>query len=497
MKKILILLSLLSLLPLPSLTKNTKEETKTMDNANNIEINVLNVTSSKQDHPINLLQDNDFSTYWEALDATNQTIVFDLNQVKSLKNVTQVFSQDDIWYFTIEASIDNKEFFTLLDNSFGVYGQTFSESISGFARYIKLTIIKSEKGFSPSSKEFYVEASSLEEGDNISLGLKGDASSQQGNYSAKNAYDGDYGTFWCASTGNYPQWISGEWQNTVYAKSIELTLQDYGNYIFGVQIRDTNGAWIEIEPISLKTGNYFKYNIEKEITALIYNVTGGPGWANMAQIKVNGFEDVTSLVEKEDIYVNYISNNTSEYEYSLDSINYTSTSSNKLNKIIRNIKGLSKGAKIFGYPISKTLNINFDGKMSSYINESHHISAATISNRNIDYAKTYYQAENKGEQATIEFNLGKVCVINGFTQEFLTNKDHKFLIETSNDNTNYDIAIDLRNNTTSKQVYECVLDNSIKARYVKVTFFPKEDEYASSRRFAIHGNGSSKRENWW
>ena len=142
MKKLnLFLLFLTSLMILTP--QNNKEEKI------NIENKIFNLKSSsfQEGYEENKANDNDYSTYWKSQNLTNQTLSIDLLEIKELVSVNQIFNDEDIWYFVIEGSLDNINYFQLKDASYGEFGQTFVEDIHGYARYVRLTIYKSEKGF--------------------------------------------------------------------------------------------------------------------------------------------------------------------------------------------------------------------------------------------------------------------------------------------------------------------------------------------------------------
>ena len=147
----------------------------------------ISVSSESGEHTKTLINDFDYDTYREGTKKENESITLDLLSVKRLSSVTQVFKDEDVWFFTIEASVDGENYFELVDHSKGAFGRSFEESVTTFARYIRLNIIKSEKGYMPSSKEFYVNFTELSDGENLALGLKGDASSSQTSYRPEKA----------------------------------------------------------------------------------------------------------------------------------------------------------------------------------------------------------------------------------------------------------------------------------------------------------------------
>ena len=73
---------------------------------------VLNASSESEMHGVSLASDNDYNSYWQAEEKENQVLELDLQEIRQLNSVTQIFKDEDIWSFKIEASLDNKTFFT-------------------------------------------------------------------------------------------------------------------------------------------------------------------------------------------------------------------------------------------------------------------------------------------------------------------------------------------------------------------------------------------------
>ena len=157
----------------------------------------VTVSSESSDHGKALINDFNYDTYWEGTEANNQSVVLDLLSIKKVTSVTQIFKDEDVWFFTIEASIDGENYFQIVDHSKGAFGRSFEESVTTYARYVRLNVAKSEKGYLPSSKEFYVNFDEISEGENLALGAQGGAASSQGNYLPEKAFDGNSATYWC------------------------------------------------------------------------------------------------------------------------------------------------------------------------------------------------------------------------------------------------------------------------------------------------------------
>lgn len=494
MKKLnLFLLFLTSLMILTP--QNNKEEKI------NIENKIFNLKSSsfQEGYEENKSNDNDYSTYWKSQNLTNQTLSIDLLEIKELVSVNQIFNDEDIWYFVIEGSLDNINYFQLKDASYGEFGQTFVEDIHGYARYVRLTIYKSEKGFYPTSREFFVETKSLSEGTNLALSMDGNCSSKSGYYDVNKAFDGDYGTYYCASNNSYPQWISIEWPYKNYIKNINLAFQDYGKYTFEVEGRTIDGNFIKLQKETTINGSYYSFEVNQIIDAIVYRVFSGPGWANLVEMEVNGFKNLFSLDKiKNNILdlgaLSYISKtNQDELEFSKDGTHFEKLLNDNCYRYVRNY---NKETEIYGNNLNYSLARDFSGKVSSLLDEEHHLLNATknpIINKN-----TFFQSEEKGNEQFLEIDLGRVCQIDKIIQQFNTNENWKFKLLLSKDGINYDEIASYYLEGLNNDYFEININqNNCLYRYVKLMVNLSSNQYLTSKRFEVIGNGASVKENWW
>lgn len=458
----------------------------------------FSATSSKNDHLESYAFDGDYNSYWEADKNENQSITIDLKTIKKITSVVQIFNEEDIWYFDILASIDNKEFFEVVNASHGEFGSTFQESCDFYAQYIRLNIYRSEKGFAPTSKEFYCQCDDLELGQNLVLGKVGDASSYATNNRPFRAFDGDSATYYCASNGNYPQWLSVELDSLSLVKQIQLDMLDYGTYNFEVEGRDENGNWIKLVDRTSLNGSHFKFDIDKNIDALVYRTFSGPGWANLTEFKVLGFAE---LVTKKDgnvitldspSYISSIKTEASSVEYSIDGINYERlTDLSKANIIAKYIR-CNDAVTVLGNNLYRDLLLNLDGTCTDYLDHAHRLNNITDKSSILPW-----EASTIGKEEMFEFDLGRKALIDHLQIEFLNDSKQQFIIETSVDKINYDIYFDGRNNNDSQKIYQIYNNSIIEGRYIRVRIIPGANERASVLKFSCIGLGNSKTENWW
>ena len=458
---------------------------------------ILNASSESEMHGVSLASDGDFNSYWEASDKENQVLELDLQEIRNLESVTQVFKDEDIWYFKIEASLDNITFFTLLDNTYGVFGKVFEEGCSGYARYIRLTVLKSEKGYTPSSKEFYVKSSSLDKGRNIAYLLNGTSSGYSLNYEPAKAFDGNAGTYYCAPNDNYPQNVSTSINKVHFVNSIEIALQDYGTYEFEILAINENGQQVSVVNKAVRTGTKFSFDVNGYYKDFTYKVYDGPGWANLVEMKINGFESIPLNSNLGSLtYIKEVINGDS-LEFSKDGKNYVKFNSQEYktsDKIFSYMKGYTSNTKVYGTPLEQILSLGLTGVVSDYLDEEHHISKATMNPLITNANNYYYQSETKGGEHFLELDLGRLVNVTSIKQVFKDDETHTFNIDASVDGKTYENIANYTNKTGKE--FAVSLDNK-SYRYFKLTIFASANQYATSASFEVRGNGSTKRENWW
>lgn len=459
------------------------------------------ITSSNEINMENAI-DNDYSTYRESDVKENAFLLLDFQEIRQITSVTQIFKDYDIWYFTIEGSIDGVNFYEIYEANKGEVGNVFQESCDTFAQYIKLNIYKSEKGFNPSSIEFFVNNNELSKGVNQSLNKKSGASSFASYYASDNAFDGNSGSYYCASSGNYEQWLSVELGEISYINSIELTLVDYGEYNFEIEVRNQDGNWEKIVNQSVYSGIQFEFKVGKFIDAIVYRVFSGPGWANVLELKTYGFESLNGYQLKNDTlefdgltYVSLVNHNNELIEYSLDGETYKLVNEEDIaNGIVCKFLKSSSNEEFYGYQLINSLLDNLDGTCSDYDGHDNLLSNVTLNNN--DYSKIW-KSSRIGEAETIEFDLDRESIISDINLVFPSEGKHKFTIEISVDDNIYQTYFDYTNNNDIFKEITLTKKDVFNAKKIRLNIYPNANEYASLSRLKVNGLGNQRIENWW
>lgn len=492
-RKVLRSLAPLSLL-FSCLTINNNIQIKQQVNKSiKIDDSQISVSSFSSSHGKELIIDSNYDTYWEASEKENQSVEIDLKEIKRVTSITQIFLEEDVWYFNIQGSIDGKNYFEILNNNHGEFGRIFQESVNAFARYIKLNIIKSEKGYFPSSKEFYCTFDDVTKGKNLVYGKNGEASTYSANYLPKNAFDGNSGTYYCASDASYPQTLSVNLTSLSKINSVEILLNDYGNYEFEIEALDENGNWIKVVQRNKFLGSYFSFDIEGNFTAFRYNVYSGPGWAGVNEFSVNGFEHLDNYTKNGDVYklnnLTYIDNASDIIEYSNDGINFSKPDSDT--KVFCNYIKTNNIENVFGEEISNNLLNGLNGEVSDYLDHEHLLSNITIDD------SSSWKSSRIGQKEVIEYDLGRLVLGDEFTIKTLSSTLSKIELLVSTDGINFEEYQSIAGFSDEKTVFS-FKNNDIKSfRFIKLEVTPKENKYAEILYFSLKGIGNVRVENWW
>ena len=117
------------------------------------------------------------------------------------------------------------------------------------------------------------------------------SSTQQPNF-ALNAFDGDTNTRWCASSGNYPQWLAWEFQSPVKAVSIKILWEFDRDYQFHVEGSTDGKNWNNLLDASknkqVPQGD-LKLKIDVPIKHMrIVGLGSSGGWCSIREVSVKG-----------------------------------------------------------------------------------------------------------------------------------------------------------------------------------------------------------------
>jgi hypothetical protein len=116
--------------------------------------------------------DGKLNTRWEANGGGfPQWLVVDLGRIYSVTSVKQTFYDSDTWYYKLEASNDNPAaldtaWTVLADHTAGVTGQSFTDTVSGNFRYVRLYVTNANSNWA-TSEEFDVFGSTYTQIDDV------------------------------------------------------------------------------------------------------------------------------------------------------------------------------------------------------------------------------------------------------------------------------------------------------------------------------------------
>lgn len=451
---------------------------------------------------------NDFSDYWMT-EEEQGTLTLDLGKVYRVTGYKQFFRDSDVWFFAVKGSLDNDQWVDIANYDYGVSGKAFADSVDGFYRYVKLEVYGSENNSKITSSEFIVDRSELSDGTNVALGLKGYSSSWSGGFEHEKAFDGDVGSYYCANNGNFPQYCGVNFNYSVYAKSVEIYLKDYDTYDFEITAKTLEGTTEQVVARKARTGSYFIFYVSGEYVSFEYKVYSAKGWANLVEMNVNGFKDLTDTECAQSgiastsgdyhiysfpygVYVDkctdseaYISNDGKSWEK-------LSKSADTVCKYVRT--SLGNSARVYGTPLVKDLAQGIKGSVSDYSNEDYSAIKCTTNPEHEDGKNAFWCAESYNGVHWLQIDLGNVCYVEKVIQRFQDNGSYRFKIEGSLDGSTYVTIYDTVGRENG-QSFECETDNQKYFRYIRLT--ETDCGWANSNQFQIIGYGEPIRESWW
>ena len=483
-------------------------------------------SSFKEGHRADYAVDEDTNSYWEANNNEEQTLTFDLGEVKTVNKVSQEFNDLSTWTFTISGSIDNQNYATLMENNNSV-GTKFEKDIEGYYRYIKLTIAPGEK--LATSKDFIISFNELKEGSNLSYGMKGVADCWSGGFESELMFDGDENTYHCCSSPHENHYMGFENVDGLnyYVKYIEIVFPDSVDHQFYLDYRDgLTGSWITPEggdyTNNIENIKTVRIDINNYISAALlhYNSNSASKWPAISEFRVVGFKELNkdttpNLVDNKNIYdlgslcyidrikVSNISENT-KVEISIDGTTYEEVNLENtengyilIDKEARYLRVNSDTTlSIFGTKYERNLAVNLLPIATTHSSDSGFWENMMTMNKDCKEANTRYWCTSNFENTdTIELDLKNECLVDKIVYKYQDplsegQNSYKLKIEVSSDKENYVTLLDTTENGASGQEFIANNNNNL-TRYIKIT-----TQYAGGwtncNTLAVYGYGSTK-----
>jgi hypothetical protein len=505
-------------------------------------------------------RDGNPATAWTASGtAMPQWLQLDLGDLHTLSKVEQSFLSNATWKFKIEGSVNGTSWATLVDRTPGVAGQTFSESVNGTFRYIKLTVTGASGGLAASSKEFGVYGSN--EGYNIAAGKTFSASSNLANYEAGKAGDTHTSTYWCASTATLPQWLKVDLGGPSLVTGFEQNFKDFDTYRFKVEGSLDNINWTMLLDRSVTgvAGQTFKQSVSGTYRYVRLTILGSASayWAGSTEFKVYGFDnlalgksgtassvapgyeitkatdantstfwcatsaampqwmtlDLGGLSKFKRVEQSFMNNDTFQFklEGSADNVGWTmlldktagetgQTWGQDVTGNYRYIRLTVLNSAAGHWAASQELKV-FGTPLER--NLALGVSASTSSlapgyepDKAVDGNPTStWIASSASMPEWLKVDLGNNSLVTRVEQSFVDQDTYKFKLEGSLDNTNWTMLLDRTTGVTGREFSQ---DVNGTYRYVRLTIYSSAAaHWASSQELKVFGFGSPLQSKWW
>lgn len=384
--------------------------------------------------------DNKYDTYWEAAETGSpQWIEIELDTIRYLTKVQQIFNQSSTWKFIIEGSRDGQRWMTLVDHRKSAAGICFAESIHGYYKYIRLTILGSLDNYPASSREFSVTSIP---GDTNILQYQGIIEGTGAEFCEPDkARDNDIATYWCAVNGSFPQMLKVDLEEPFYITNIRQIFKDYDNWKFRIEASNDKAQWTVIaNKSSGENGCEFNLHVGESYRYLRLIILGSSTgyWANSCEFRVFGHKNNG---EKEE--------------------------SGKRN-------------------LALNVSVSASSFQSNAFSQHKAVDADTTT--------AWYASKTDTFPQWLMVDLKNPCQIEQIEQTFADNDNWKFEIHGSLDRQSWNLLSDASAGWNGTHFSQPVNDL---CRYIKITFSGSDSHPASSKNLKITGSGMPVSTRWW
>lgn len=467
----------------------------------------LEASSEQAGHTAALAKDGDMGTLWQA-QGSAASLICDLGEIRSVHSYKQYFDKENVWYFCVYGSADGDSWATLADYTGGAAGRVFSDSVTGFYRYLRLDIVGSSDGSPANSEEFTVASSPLSAGTNIALGMKGYSGSWVAGFEHESAFDGDTGSYYCANDGSYPQHCGVRWEYGVRAKSVAVRMQDYGAFDFEIKAKDLSGGQVTLVSRAVRTGTYFTFETDGVYSEIEYCVYAGPGWASLAEMEVYGFRNLASPLCSDAAETRTEQDGTvyafgcPAYVDRVDASGtvYASDDGSDWKEFhapatVRYLKTGTPATAVWASKLERDLAFGLKGAVSDYSNEQFSADKCTMHPEHEDGRNWYWCAATYNGEHWLRLDLGRACLIEKVVQKFQDPGSYRYKIEVSLDGKTWTALADTYGSPQVGQTFTAVTGTQKLWRYVRLSLL--DCGWANSNRLSVVGYGSPLAENWW
>ena len=474
---------------------------------------MYSASSETADNKATLAADGNDETFWKAAQEGESSLTVDLLSVSDVRTVTQKFAEIAEWDFRIFGSLDKTRWAPFADCTKETADDTYTVTVNGFFRYIKLVVYNADKF--ASSREFSVGTAEMNNGTNISLGMKANASSWQATCVAEYACDGDYGNIYCANDSNMGHWWSIEWSYMCYVTYIDIYMPSpAGEYTYYIEKRTADGSFVKVVDGTFEheIDKPYRHEINGEASAFVLHFVQTPGWNALSEVNVYGFKNIANgktpqetndgnVYEIGDCYIGAIGVDGLETkaEYSEDGNVWNEiTLENGFARtdVYGGYIRTSGAAKIFATPLNSDLALYIAPTTANEGDTSGDPAfAERVCTMNPENTwRQFWCASSAGSERVLTFDLGNECILDSFAYTFqdeITAPDYKLKVEISLDNENYTTKFDNFETGGAGRTFTGNLDGTL-TRYVRVTVL-FVNNWTNCRQFSLYGVGAPVR----
>lgn len=393
------------------------------------------VSASSQDHGATPQKavDRDLTSAWRG-DSGDEWLQLDLRSPHDVVKVQQTFTDEDVWKFVIEGSLDGKRWAVLVDRSTGRAGKTFADSVNGEYRYVRLHVLGSAKHYKASSVDFHAVGSAPTT--DLTAGATASASSTLPGYEPADALDGNVSSYWVAGDGSVPQWLKVDLHATKRISAVQQNFKDVDTWRFVIEGSVDDATWTPlVDHRDGVRGQTFHQPVDGRYRYLRLTITASASnfWAGSTEFRVFGPAGAPTPRE------------------------------------------LAAGTKA----------------TSSSLQPGHEPFNAVDTD-----PRTSWQALDTTTPQALTVDLGNAALLDHVRQSFPTEDTWKFVLEASRDGKSWTTVLD-RSHGAKGRTFEVDVKGSYRFVRLRVPSPSAGGQPAASEDLTVYGTGSPLRTRWW
>ncbi|TPG58227.1 discoidin domain-containing protein [Hymenobacter nivis] len=224
--------------------------------------------------------DGDGNTRWESAASDPQYIVVNLGSVQTIDRIRLTWENAYGKDFTLAVSSDNTTWTTVATTTNNATTGNEYSNLKARGQYVRLNGTARATTYGYSLYEFEVFNYSNDTANNLALGKTGTASSTQGGFPARNAFDNDNATRWGSNYAD-GEWLYVDLRGTATISRMYLIWETAYGKDFRLEVSNDAATWTAVKMFTGNTLHYNEVSFSPAVTGRyvrMFGVTRGTGY---------------------------------------------------------------------------------------------------------------------------------------------------------------------------------------------------------------------------